>query len=65
MYMAQNVVDPQYQDENARQTVTLDFGKDYESAALYKNGERTDVALENGKLTLTHNAGEATFVIPY
>ncbi|MBO5479923.1 MAG: hypothetical protein J6A63_01880 [Clostridia bacterium] len=65
MYMAQNVVDPQYQDENARQTVTLDFGKDYENAALYKNGEREDVALENGKLTLTHNAGEATFVIPY
>ena len=65
MYMAQNVVDPQYFGSDAEQEITLDFGAEYTNATLYQNGERKDVSLENGKLTLCHNAGEATFVIPY
>ncbi|MBQ8685725.1 MAG: hypothetical protein IJ514_06120 [Clostridia bacterium] len=63
MYMAQNVVDPEH--TGVEQAITLAFDESYAHAALYKNGEREDVALEGGKLTLCHKAGEATFVIPY
>lgn len=64
MYMAQNVVDPQFLD-NSNQKITLEFSGEYTHAAVYVNGERRDVDLSDGKLTLYHNPGEASFVIPY
>ncbi len=65
MYMVQNIVDPIHKGSKAYQTTELTFDSAYTHAAVYVKGERTLVKLQNGKLTLKHKAGEATYVIPY
>ena len=66
MYCVQNVVDSARKGEDVFQTTVLTFdAAKYKYAAIYRNGERTLQALENGKLTVKNAAGEAVFVIPY
>lgn len=65
MYMFQNVVDPMKKGSKAFQTITATFAEEYKYAAVYVKGERTLVALDDGKLTMKHKPGEATYVIPY
>lgn len=65
MYMVQNVVDSINKGSKAFQTTTLTFDSQYKYAAVYVKGERTLKKLDNGKLTLKHRAGEASYVIPY
>ncbi len=65
MYMLQNVVDPAKKGSKAFQTLTITFAKGYKYAAVYVKGERTNVKLDKGSLTVKQNPGEATYVIPY
>ncbi len=64
MYMFQNVVDPL--NKSAYQEITVDFTDDCTHAVLFEKGNRRVVELEEGgKLTLGHNPGHATYVIPF
>ena len=66
MYCVQNITDPAYKGSITFQTTVLTFDSaKYKYVAIYRNGERTLQALENGKLTIKNAAGEAAFVIPY
>ncbi len=66
MYCVQNIVDPAREDAPMVQTAVLTFDSaKYQYAAIYRNGERTLQALENGELIIQNVAGEAAFVIPY
>ncbi|MBQ8230124.1 MAG: hypothetical protein IJZ32_05470 [Clostridia bacterium] len=65
MYMLQNVVDPAKKGSKAFQTLTVTFDKAYKYAAVYVKGERTNVKLDKGTLTVKQKPGEATYVIPY
>lgn len=66
MYMVMNLINPIYASEpNAVQTTVLTFDSKFTRAIVFDKGERTDVALNNGKLTFTLNPGHAQFVIPY
>ncbi len=66
MYMLQNIVDPLNRGVNAYQTITADFSDDCTHAVLFEKGERRVVKLEKGgKLTVKHQPGHATYVIPY
>jgi hypothetical protein len=65
LYMAQNVVDPDFGGENAHEKLTLVFKEGFTCAAVFVNGERTDVELENGKYIAELDPGDAVFVIPY
>ncbi len=61
MYMLQNIADPL---NDVSQTITVQFDSQFVSAILFEKGEERKVTLDNGKLTLTHNAGHATYVVP-
>ncbi len=64
MYMFQNVVDPL--NKSAYQEITVDFTDDCTHAVLFEKGNRRVVELEEGgKLTMGHNPGHATYVIPF
>ncbi len=64
MYMFQNVVDPL--NKRALQEITVDFTDECTHAVLFEKGNRRVVKLDAGaKLTLTHNPGHATYVIPF
>ena len=65
LYMVQNIVDPIYKGSKVFQTCELQFNSKYKYAAVYVKGEKTLVTLNNGKLTLKHKPGEATYVLPY
>ena len=66
MICVQNMVLPVHKGAETDQTIVLSFdSKKYQYAAIYRKGERTLLALENGKLTIKNAAGEAAFVIPY
>jgi hypothetical protein len=65
MYMVQNVIDSTKKGSKAYQTTVLTFDKQYKYAAVYVKGEKTLVRLEDGKLTLKHKPGEATYILPY
>ena len=65
MYMVQNIVDSMYKGSKAYQTVELTFDSAYKYAVTFVKGERSIKKLDDGKLTLKHKAGEATYVIPY
>ncbi len=66
MYCVQNLVDSAYKGSLAFQTTELTFdAAKYKYAAVYRNGERTLVPLDNGKLVIENAAGQAAFVIPY
>ena len=68
MYMVMNIINPTHTEgdgSNTRQTTTLTFDSQFKHAAVFDKGERTDVDLENGKLTVTLDPGHARFVIPY
>lgn len=65
MYMVQNVVDPMNKGSKVFQTATITFDKAYKYAAVYVKGERANVKLDKGTLTLKQKPGEATYVIPY
>lgn len=63
MYMLQNVTNPIY--GTVPQTSTITFSPEYAYAAVFINGVRSDIELDNGSYTVTLNAGDAVFVIPY
>lgn len=63
MYMLQNITNPIY--GTARQTSTITFSPEYAYAAVFINGVRSDIELNNGTYTATLNAGDAVFIIPY
>lgn len=66
MYMVMNLINPVFADgSNTKQTSVLTFDPRFSHAAVFANGERTDVDLENGTLSFTLDPGEAQFVIPY
>ncbi len=66
MYCVQNIVDSAHKGSYAYQTMELTFdAAKYKYAAVYRNGERTLVPLDNGKLIIENAAGQAAFVIPY
>lgn len=60
-YMVVNFTDPQSALEN---TVTLTFDGTVKKALVYIDGVETEVAVENGTLTLKLDAGEGVFVVP-
>ena len=64
MYCVQNIVDAARKGVLQATTLTFDSAK-YQYAAVYRNGERTLCALNDGKITLENVAGQAAFVIPY
>ena len=65
MYMAMNIVDPEYQGSPVYQTITLEFASEYKYALVYKDGEQTLHKLKNGKLSVKGAPGDASFVIPF
>lgn len=65
LYMAQNVIDPHTKYGTENQKITLTFDSKYTHAVLFERGEKRVVKLKKGMLTLTHKAGDATYVIPY
>ena len=66
MYMVMNCINPVYTDGTAtRQTTTLTFSSNFTRAVVFNEGVKTDVALNNGKLSFTLDPGHAQFVIPY
>lgn len=66
MYAVQNLVDSAYKGSPAYQTINLTFdAAKYKYVAMYQNGERTLQALDNGKLVVELQAGQAFFIIPY
>ena len=65
MYMAQNIVDPDFDGERAHEKLTLVFKEGFTKAAVFVNGERTDVELDEGKYVVELEPGDAVFVIPY
>lgn len=65
LYAAQNVVDPDFGGENAREKLTIVFKEGFTRAAVFVNGERTDVELDGGKYVAELDPGDAVFVIPY
>ena len=65
MYMAMNIVDPEYKGSGVYQTITLEFASEYKYALAYRDGERKLHKLDNGKLQVKAAPGEASFVIPF
>ena len=65
MYMAMNIVDPEFKGSTVYQTITLEFAPEYKYAAVYKNGEKSLYKLKNGKLNVKGAPGDASFVIPF
>ena len=65
MYMAMNIVDPEYKGSPVYQTITLQFAPEYKYAAVYKDGERLLYKLKDSKLEVKGAPGEASFVIPF
>ena len=63
--MAQNIVDPDFGGERAHEKLTLVFKEGFTKAAVFVNGERTDVELDDGKYVMELDPGDAFFVIPY
>lgn len=60
-YMIVNVDHPQYDREN---TVTVNFGSQYENAVVYIGGQVRIAALNEGVLALSLDEGEGAFVVP-
>ena len=65
MYMAMNIVDPDYQGSLVYQTITLEFAPEYKYALVYKNGEPSLYKLKNNRLDVKGAPGDASFVIPF
>ena len=65
MYMAMNIVDPDYQGSLVYQTITLEFAPEYKYALVYKNGEPSLYKLKNNRLDIKGAPGDASFVIPF
>jgi hypothetical protein len=65
MYMAMNIIDPDYKGSPAYQTITLEFDKAYKYALVYKDGESSLYKLSNSKLNVKGAPGDASFVIPF
>ena len=66
MYCVQNIVDAAYKGSLTFQTTKLTFDSaKYKYVAIYRNGERTLQALDNGTVTIKNAAGQAAYVIPY
>ena len=65
MYMVQNIIDPMNKGSKAFQTTVLTFAENYTHAVLFVKGEKSIVKLDDGKLTLKHKPGEATYVMPF
>lgn len=66
MYCVQNMVLPIHKGVETNQTTVLTFdAAKYKYTAIYRNGERTLCELQDGKLTIQNEAGQAAFVIPY
>jgi hypothetical protein len=65
MYMAMNIVDPEYKGSPVYQTITLEFAPEFKYALVYKDGEQTLHKLKNGKLSVKGAPGDASFVIPF
>lgn len=65
LYMVQNIIDPVKEYADPLQTVTLTFTRKYKYASVYVKGERSEVKLKKGKLTVKQTEGEAVYVMPY
>ncbi|MBQ7374181.1 MAG: hypothetical protein IJW64_06475 [Clostridia bacterium] len=66
MYMAMNIVDPDYTGSSVYQTITLEFDKkEFKYALVYKNGVSTLHKLDNGKISVKGAPGDASFIIPF
>lgn len=63
MYMLQNITNPI--NGTVKQTSTITFSAEYSYAAVFINGVRSDIELNNGSYTATLNAGDAVYIIPY
>ena len=65
MYMAMNIVDPDFKGSTAYQTITLEFDREYRYALVYKDGERSLHKLNDGKISVKGSSGDASFIIPF
>jgi hypothetical protein len=65
MYMAMNIVDPEYKGSPVYQTITLEFAPEYKYAVVYKDGEKGLYKLKDSKLEIKGAPGDASFVIPF
>lgn len=65
MYMAMNIVDPDFKGSIAYQTITLEFDKEYKYALVFKDGERSLHRLDGNKISVKGAAGDASFIIPF
>ena len=66
MYMAMNIVDPEYTGSSVYQTITLEFDKkEYKYALVYKDGVSTLHQLKDGKISVKGAPGDAAFIIPF
>jgi hypothetical protein len=65
MYMAMNIVDPEYKGSTVFQTITLEFAPEYKYALVYKDGEKGIYKLKNSKLEVKGAPGDASFLIPF
>lgn len=65
MYMAMNIVDPDYKGSNVYQTITLEFDKEYNYALVYRDGDSFLYKLNDSKINVKGGPGEASFIIPF
>ncbi len=65
MYFVQNCIDPANGDlGNTTETVTVDFGSEYNWVAEFDGGDLTYVKLDGGKYEKLLSAGYGVFLIP-
>ena len=64
-YMVVNFTDPASGTVTKTNTVTLTLDSSVKQVVVYDNGVKTFVDVVDGKITLTLEAGEGQFVVPY
>ena len=65
MYMAMNIVDPDFTGSSVFQTITLEFDKKFKYALVYKDGVASLYKLKDHKLSVKGAPGDASFIIPF
>ncbi len=66
MYMAMNIIDPDCVGSKAYQSITLEFGEEFNFALVYRDGQSSLYRLTaDKKLTVSGEAGDASFIIPF
>ena len=66
MYMAMNIVDPDFTGSSVYQAITLEFDKkEFKYALVYRDGVSSLHKLKDGKITVKGAPGDASFIIPF